>query len=80
MPAKQKRPARPPCVVHPHAAGIDVGGAAHVVAVPADRDPQPIRTFGVFTADLRALAAWLKQCGGPHRERFFGGRRLCSAK
>jgi transposase len=63
MPAKQKRPARPPCVVHPHAAGIDVGGAAHVVAVPADRDPQPIRTFGVFTADLRALAAWLKQCG-----------------
>jgi transposase len=31
--------------------------------VPGDRDPQPVRTFGVFTADLRALAAWLKQCG-----------------
>jgi transposase len=64
MPAKKKRPpSTPPCVVHPNAAGIDVGGDAHVVAVPADRDPEPIRTFGVFTADLRDLAAWLRHCG-----------------
>lgn len=64
MPAKQKRPPVPPrCVVHPNAAGIDVGGEAHVVAVSADRDPQPIRTFGVFTADLRTLADWLRHCG-----------------
>ena len=32
-------------VVHPHAAGIDVGAKEHVVAVPCDRDPQPVRTF-----------------------------------
>jgi transposase len=64
MPAKKKRsPTPPPCVVHPNAAGIDVGSEAHVVAVPADRVPEPVRTFGVFTADLRKLADWLKQCG-----------------
>jgi transposase len=50
-------------VVHPNAAGIDVGSEAHVVAVPPDRDAEPIRTFGVFTADLRTLADWLRQCG-----------------
>jgi transposase len=63
MPANKKRaPAPPPKVVHPNAAGIDVGSEAHVVAVPADRDAEPIRTFGVFTADLRRLADWLKHC------------------
>jgi transposase len=31
--------------------------------VPADRDEQPVRSFGCFTADLYALADWLEQCG-----------------
>jgi transposase len=63
MSAKNKRlPAGPRQRVHANAAGIDVGSEAHVVAVPADRDAQPLRTFGVFTADLRALAEWLRQC------------------
>ena len=63
MPAKKKHAsAPPPRVVNPHAAGIDVGSEAYVVAVPAECDPEPIRTFGVFTADLRALVDWLKQC------------------
>ena len=44
------------------AAGIDIGSAEHYVAVPADRDPEPVRTFGSFTPDLYAMAAWLKQC------------------
>jgi len=30
--------------------------------VPADRDPQPVRCFGAFTADLIALAKWLQAC------------------
>ena len=30
-------------VVHPHAAGIDVGNGMHYVAVWPDRDPQPVR-------------------------------------
>jgi len=45
-----------------HAAGIDVGADAHWVAVPKDRDEQPVQQFGTFTADLYALAAWLRQC------------------
>lgn len=50
-------------VVHPNAAGIDVGAAEHYVAVPAGRDAQPVRRFGACTEDLMALARWLKQCG-----------------
>jgi hypothetical protein len=33
------------------------------VAVSADRDPQPVRSFPTFTRDLHALADWLVQCG-----------------
>jgi transposase len=50
-------------LIHPHAAGIDVGAKEHVVAVPADRDSQPVRSFKAFTPDLYELADWLKQCG-----------------
>ena len=46
-------------IVHPDAAGIEVGGSEHWVAISPDRDPQPVRSFGCFTADLRAMAAWL---------------------
>ena len=45
-----------------NAAGIDVGATEHWVAVPADRDAQPVQRFGACTADLYALAAWLRQC------------------
>jgi transposase len=40
---------------------MDVGATEHWVAVPADRDAQPVQRFGAFTADLYALAAWLRQ-------------------
>ncbi len=50
-------------VCHPHAAGIDIGEAEHWVAVPPGCDPQPVRRFGTFTADLEALADWLIDCG-----------------
>jgi transposase len=54
-------PALPPqlAAANLHAAGIDVGAEAHFVAVPPSDDPQPVRGFGAFTADLEALAAWL---------------------
>ena len=48
--------------MHLNAAGIDVGATEHWVAVPEDRDEEPVRRFGAFTADLYALAAWLQQC------------------
>ena len=49
-------------VVHPEAAGIDVGNEAHYVAVRPDRDAESVRKFECFTADLYRLAAWLKKC------------------
>jgi transposase len=49
--------------IHPHAAGMDIGAEALVVAVPPDRDPQPVRAFSTFTPDLHALVAWLVSCG-----------------
>jgi len=49
-------------LMHPDAAGIDIGSAAHFVAVPVDRDDEPVREFASFTADLNALADWLERC------------------
>src|SRR6516164_3429523 len=49
-------------VVHPDAAGIDIGNESHYVAVPPSRDSQPVRCFGCTTAELKAMAAWLKLC------------------
>ncbi len=50
-------------VVHPNAAGIDVGNASHYVAVRPDRDAEPVRRFECFTGDLYRLAEWLSSCG-----------------
>jgi len=50
-------------IMHPEAAGIDVGGSEHWVAVRPDRDPEPVRHFDCFTADLRAMARWLVEKG-----------------
>jgi transposase len=49
--------------IQPDAAGIDCGQNSHFVAVPPDRDPQPVRQFRTFTADLQRRADWLAQCG-----------------
>src|SRR6266700_4498321 len=50
-------------IVHPDAAGIDVGGSEHWVAISPDRDPEPVRRIGCFTADLREMARWLIEKG-----------------
>jgi transposase len=49
--------------IQPDAAGSDCGQNSHCVAVAPDRDPQPVREFRTFTADLQRLADWLAQCG-----------------
>jgi transposase len=49
-------------VVHPDAAGVDIGNESHYVAVPPNRDSQAVRRFGCTTAELKAMAHWLKQC------------------
>ena len=58
-------PAFPPplAAANLHAAGIDIGADAHVVAVPPSDDPQPVRGFGAYPADLNAIADWLATCG-----------------
>jgi transposase len=50
-------------IVHPDAAGIDVGGSEHWVAISPDRDSEPVRRFGTFTADLHEMASWLVEKG-----------------
>jgi transposase len=49
-------------VLEPNAAGIDVGAREMYVAVPPDRDAEPVRVFGTFTSDLQQLVKWLQQC------------------
>jgi transposase len=50
-------------VLRSNAAGIDIGATEIYVAVPADRDAEPVRSFPTFTQDLYALAECLKHCG-----------------
>src|ERR1700720_5048378 len=49
-------------VIHRDAAGIDIGNESHYVAVPPQRDSQPVQRFGCTTAELKEMAVWLKQC------------------
>lgn len=48
--------------LEPDAAGIDIGAKSHFVAVPPDRDDQPVREFSAFTSGLHELADWLQAC------------------
>lgn len=55
----------PLSIKHPNAAGIDIGGASHYVAVPADRvakGESAVREFGPHTEDLMSIAHWLQSC------------------
>jgi transposase len=61
--ARQRQEAMSLAVVHPNAAGIDIGNAAHYVAVPPERDSEPVRCFECFTEDLKKMAEWLAGCG-----------------
>jgi transposase len=67
-------PAEPLRVQNPAAAGIDVHGAEHWVAIPVNLAPPApsdhpanlppyVRRFGACTADLEMLADWLGACG-----------------
>jgi transposase len=50
-------------VIHPNAAGLDIGSDEIWAAVTPDRTAEPVRKFGTYTPDLQALAAWLIACG-----------------
>jgi hypothetical protein len=66
MPRLRKPQTTSPTVPHilqPNAAGVDIGATEIYIAVPADRDSQPVRCFSTFTAHLKAAADWLGECG-----------------
>ena len=50
-------------LLEPNAAGVDIGATEIYVAVPSDRDTQPVRCFSTFTDDLNCLVDWLHTCG-----------------
>jgi transposase len=59
------RPAKALPILHPHAAGIDVGATEHFVCVPADAvgaNESAVRSFGAFTGELDQLVEWLLAC------------------
>jgi transposase len=62
--AKKARRPRPSLLerIQPDAAGVDCGERSHLVAVPVERDPEPVREFRTFTGELTRLADWLTQC------------------
>ena len=62
MPRKNKRDMQLP-LLHPDAAGVDIGADEIFIAVPADRGLDPVRRFKTFTPDLQAAAEWLCACG-----------------
>jgi transposase len=67
MPKKRKtaKPKSTPVLhcLQPNAAGVDVGATEIFVSVPPDRDPESVRSFPTFTADLHDAADWLQSCG-----------------
>ena len=66
MPKRRKKVPRqglaPVPVLEPNAAGVDIGATEIYIAVPSDRDTQPVRRFATFTEDLMAAADWLERC------------------
>ena len=61
-PGQPLQPSAQMPVIHPHAAGIDVGATSHWVCVPANavaEGESPVREFGAFTKDLDELVEWL---------------------
>jgi transposase len=66
MPTKRRATkTKPGPMLHclqPNAAGVDVGATQIYISVPPDRDPEPVRCFPTFTADLHDAADWLQSC------------------
>ena len=50
-------------IVHPNAAGIDVGNESHFVGIKAGLCEQPVQEFGSWTADLKRMVQWLQSHG-----------------
>jgi len=62
---KARSPSKPAGlpIIHPFAAGIDIGSRFHVAAVSPDLCDEPVQTFQAFTSDLERMADWLVATG-----------------
>ena len=65
-PVRKRSKAPALSIAYPSACGIDIGATSHFVAVPGDRDAEPVQEFPAFTADLERLVQWLRQIGRAH--------------
>ncbi len=61
--AKRKRRLEQLAIIHPNAAGLDIGSTEIWTCVPPDRVADNVQLFGTFTPDLHRLADWLVACG-----------------
>ena len=59
----EARPCEGMSQVTAHAAGVDIGAHEIMACIPDGDDPQFVRAFGTYTADLDALADWCIDCG-----------------
>ena len=50
-------------VIHPNAAGLDIGAREIWACVPPGRDPESVKRFSTFTPDLQVLVDWVVACG-----------------
>ena len=62
IPIRKRAKAASLIIAYPNACGIDIGATSHFVAVPADRDAEPVQEFPAFTTDLARLVQWLRSC------------------
>jgi transposase len=60
---KQSKQTRQTEIVHPNAAGLDIGSREIWACVPPDREEETVQAFGTFTPDLHRLADWLVSHG-----------------
>jgi hypothetical protein len=50
-------------IIHPFAAGIDIGSRFHVAVVSPEVCDEPVPMFQAFTSDLQRMADWLIAMG-----------------
>jgi transposase len=60
---KQNKRAEQLAVVHPNAAGLDIGAREIYACAPPNREGAQVKQFGTFTPDLQRLGDWLVQHG-----------------
>ena len=59
MGKRRQRPQKSLQIIHPRAAGIDIGSRSHWAAIDSELTETPVREFAAYTDSLNDLADWL---------------------